>query len=80
MMITGLDPREIVKQEGLQQVSGEEELKAVVKKILDGNPNAIADYKKGKTNALQFLIGRAIAELKGRANPEVLRKLFEEEL
>ncbi len=80
MMDSGLDPGEIVKQEGLQQVSGEEELRALIKKILAENPNAIADYKKGKTNALQFLIGKAMASLKGRANPEILRKLFEENL
>ncbi len=80
MMDSGLDPGEIVKQEGLRQVSGEEELRALIKKILAENPDAIADYKKGKINALQFLIGKAMAELKGRANPEALRKLFEESL
>ncbi|MDP3999772.1 MAG: Asp-tRNA(Asn)/Glu-tRNA(Gln) amidotransferase subunit GatB [bacterium] len=80
MMETGLDPREIVKQEGLEQVSGGEELELMVKKIVEENPNAVADYKKGKTNALQFLVGKAMGALRGRGHPEVLRKLFEEEL
>lgn len=80
MMETGLDPRDIVKQEGLTQVSEEGELLSIVKKIITDNPNPVADYKKGKTNALQFLIGKAMAALKGRANPEVLKKLFKENL
>ena len=80
MQETGGDPHEIVKNEGLHQVSGEEDLQSTVKKILEMNPNAITDYKKGKQNALQFLIGKAMAELKGRGNPEVLRKLFLEQL
>ena len=80
MQDSGLDPREIVKQEGLEQVSGGEELESMVKKILEENPGAVADYKKGKTNALQFLVGKAMSALRGRGNPEVLRKMFEENL
>jgi len=37
----------------------------------------VEDYKAGKTNALQFLVGKAMAELKGRGNPGVLRTLFD---
>ncbi len=80
MMATGLNPKEIVKQEGLEQVSGGSELEETVKKIISENPAAAADYKKGKTNALQFLVGKAMAALRGRGNPEVLRKLLEGKL
>ena len=52
------------------------ELEEVVQKVIDGNSKAIDDYKKGKGNALQFLIGQVMAQTKGRANPEVLEKLF----
>ncbi|PIY58916.1 Asp-tRNA(Asn)/Glu-tRNA(Gln) amidotransferase GatCAB subunit B, partial [Candidatus Wolfebacteria bacterium CG_4_10_14_0_8_um_filter_39_64] len=42
------------------------------------NPKAVEDYKKGKENALQFLIGQAMAKSKGRGNPEIFRKLFKD--
>ncbi|OGY63127.1 MAG: glutaminyl-tRNA synthase (glutamine-hydrolyzing) subunit B [Candidatus Harrisonbacteria bacterium RIFCSPHIGHO2_01_FULL_44_13] len=76
MLETGLDPNQILQQENLSQVSGENELKSIVEKVVKENPNAAADYKKGKVNALQFLVGKAMAELKGRGNPEVLQKIF----
>ncbi len=80
MAETGGDPKQIVKSEGLEQVSGEGELLDIVRKIIAEHPAAVADYKKGKTAAVQFLVGKAIAALKGRGNPGVLKTLFENEL
>jgi len=76
MFLTGLDPRQIIEQKGLKQVSDEDSLKQIVEQIIKENPKAIDDYKKGKENALQFLIGQAMAKLKGRGNPENLKSIF----
>lgn len=78
MFDTGLDPHAILKQEGLEQVSDEGELAAVVKKIIDANPVAVSDFKKGKEAALQFLVGKAMGELRGKGNPQVLQKILRE--
>ena len=80
MAETGLDPRQIVKSENLGQISDSGELRAVVSELLKENPSAAEDYKKGKAQALQFLIGKAMGKLKGRGNPKVLQELFEGEL
>jgi len=80
MFKTGADPRELMKSGGMQQVSGEAELKKIVHEVIESNSNVVADYKKGKKPALEALIGRAMSKLKGRGNPEVLRRLFGEEL
>jgi len=78
MIDTGLDPREIVKNEGLGQISDEAGLHDLVAKIIKENSKPVEDYKNGKEQAIMFLIGRAMATLKGRSNPEVLKKLFRE--
>ncbi len=80
MFETGLDPNAIVQEGGLTQVSDEGALVEVAKKIIAANPNAIADYKKGKENAIMFLVGKCMAELKGRGNPELLRKVIKENI
>ena len=80
MVQTGGDPHEIMKTESLEQVSDEAHLKEIVRAILLANPVAVADYKQGKTNVLQFLVGRAMGDLKGKGNPGVLQKLMKEEL
>ena len=80
MFETGMDPEDIVKNEGMETVSDSAELEAVVKEILEKNPKAVEDYKKGKAASMQFLIGQAMGKLKGRGNPEFLREIFEKKL
>jgi len=80
MVIQGGDPNTLLTDKGLEQVSDEVALGETVSHIIEANPDAVADFKKGKENAVQFLVGKAMGVLKGAGNPQVLRKLFEEEL
>ena len=73
-------PEQIVKEKGWVQISDEGEIKKVVQKILENNPQSVADYKAGKEKALGFLVGQAMKETKGKANPKILNELFLEEL
>ena len=74
------DPEEIIKQNGWIQISDESAIKEVVLKILENNPQSIADFKAGKDRALGFLVGQAMKETKGKANPKMLNDMFLEEL
>ncbi len=74
------DPEEIVKEKGLVQISDEGAIKEVVIKVLESNPQSVADFKAGKDKALGFLVGQAMKETKGKANPQMLNKMFMEEL
>ena len=74
------DPEEIIKEKGWIQISDEGAIKEVVMQILQANPQSIADYKAGKDRALGFLVGQAMKATKGKANPQMLNKMFIEEL
>ncbi len=74
------DPEDIIKEKGWIQISDEGAIKEVVAKILENNPQSVADYKAGKDRALGFLVGQAMKETKGKANPQMLNKMFLEEL
>lgn len=74
------DPEEIIKEKGWIQISDEGAIKEVILKILEANPQSVADYKGGKDKALGFLVGQAMKETKGKANPQMLNKMFIEEL
>ena len=74
------DPEEIIKEKGWIQISDEGAIKEVVEKILANNPQSVADYKAGKDRALGFLVGQAMKETKGKANPQMLNKMFIESL
>ena len=76
MFETGLDPEEILVSENLHTVSDRGELENVVREVLVENEAAVADYKKGKEASLQFMIGKAMAKLRGRGKPDILKELF----
>ena len=74
------DPEEIIKEKGWIQISDEGAIKEVVLKVLEANPQSVADYKGGKDKALGFLVGQAMKETRGKANPQMLNQMFLEEL
>ena len=73
-------PSKIIEEKGWVQISDEGAIKEVVLKILENNPQSVADFKAGKDKALGFLVGQAMKETKGKANPQLLNKMFIEEL
>ena len=70
------EPEEIIKEKGWIQISDEGEIKKIVLEILEANPQSVADYKAGKDRALGFLVGQAMKATKGKANPQMLNKMF----
>ena len=74
------EPEEIIKEKGWIQISDEGEIREVVLKVLEENPNSVADYKAGKDRAIGFLVGQAMKATKGKANPQMLNKMLKEEL
>ena len=58
------DPEEIIKEKGWIQISDEGAIKEVVLKIIEANPQSVADYKAGKDKAVGFLVGQAMKETK----------------
>ena len=73
-------PSKIIEEKGWVQISDEGAIKEVVMKVLENNPQSIADFKAGKDKALGFLVGQAMKETRGKANPQMLNKMFLEEL
>ena len=73
-------PSKIIEEKGWVQISDEGAIKEVVLKIIEANPQSVADFKAGKDKAIGFLVGQAMKETKGKANPQILNKLFLEEL
>jgi len=78
MFKTGADPSHIIKEKKLVQIIDEAEIGKIVKEIIQKNQKAVSDYKKGKENAFQFLIGQVMRESKGKASPAIISKILKE--
>ncbi len=74
------DPVEEVEKEGLAQINDKETVRCFVISAIEKCPKALEDYKKGKTTASKSIIGKAMGESRGKANPALVADLVEEEL
>ena len=81
---TGAAPRDVVAARGLAQVSDETELARVVAEVLAANPDVAADYRAGddkvRKKKIGFLTGQAVKATSNQGNPQVLRRLLEDQL
>lgn len=71
---------EIVKEQGLVQMSDEGELGGIVESVIAANPQSVADFNAGKDKAIGFLVGQIMRQTKGRANPELVNRILKEKL
>ena len=63
-----------------KQISDDGAIRELVNQVLEANPQSIEDYKNGKGRAVGFLIGQAMKLSKGKANPQAVSKIMNEEL
>lgn len=80
MYKTGGDPSQIIEEKNLLQLNDEKHLEEIVDKIMKEHNKSAEDYKNGKENALQFLVGQVMKESKGKANPKVVMEIFKNKL
>jgi aspartyl-tRNA(Asn)/glutamyl-tRNA(Gln) amidotransferase subunit B len=80
MYKTGKSAAQVISEQGLVQVSNEDELRAIAAKVLADNPKPVADYRGGKMGVIGFLVGQMMKATRGRANPELAQRLIREEL
>ena len=76
----GVDPESYCREKGFDAKADESLIQSTVSRIVADNPKIVADFKGGKTQAAQALFGACMRELKGTAEPAVIKKLLEAEL
>jgi aspartyl-tRNA(Asn)/glutamyl-tRNA(Gln) amidotransferase subunit B len=76
----GGDPADIVRRKGLAQVSDTGELDAYVDRVLAEQTQSVEDYRAGRTQALQYLVGQVMRASRGKANPQRVRDILQRKL
>lgn len=73
-----IDPDSYVQEHGLKTVNDEGALRAAVERVIQENPQSVADYRNGKEKAIGFLVGQAMKAMKGKANPGLVKQILKE--
>lgn len=73
------EPAAVVERLGLA-VTGEDTVATAIAEVLAEHPQAVADYRTGKGNALNYLAGQVMKKTRGRADPRELGRRLAEAL
>lgn len=74
------DPGVIVNESGLQQITDAGALDAIAEAVVSANPKSVEDYVGGKETAFTFLMGQAMKQSKGKANPRQISEVLKRKL
>ncbi|MFA6422393.1 MAG: Asp-tRNA(Asn)/Glu-tRNA(Gln) amidotransferase subunit GatB [Candidatus Buchananbacteria bacterium] len=80
MFKTGEAPLQIMEDKNLGVVEDSGEIEQIIDQIISQNPKVVEDFKSGKEAAFKFLVGQAMKESKGRANPSIINELLQKKL
>ena len=80
MFESGKSAQEIVKAEGLEQISDSTQIIRIIDKIISDNPDKVSEYKNGKDKLFGFFVGQTMKATEGKANPAIVNNLLKEKL
>jgi aspartyl-tRNA(Asn)/glutamyl-tRNA(Gln) amidotransferase subunit B len=78
VVTTGAEPRAVVEEKGLGQISDEGELVSLVERLLADNPAQADQLRGGKDKLVGFFVGQAMKATGGRADPARVGELVRE--
>ena len=74
------NPITIIDEKGMRQNSDTDFILSVINEVLNENINLINDYKNGKVNVVDFLVGQVMKKTKGQVNPTITRQTLISEI
>ena len=80
MYSKGLTPDEIIKSQGLQQISDDGAIEEIVMTVINENSTQVAAYLSGKDKLFGFFVGQVMKLTGGKANPKSVNAIFKDKL
>ena len=80
MCSKGLTPDEIIKSQGLQQISDDGAIEEIVMTVINENSTQVAAYLSGKDKLFGFFVGQVMKLTWGKANPKSVNAILKDKL
>ncbi|MDA8905806.1 Asp-tRNA(Asn)/Glu-tRNA(Gln) amidotransferase subunit GatB [Candidatus Thioglobus sp.] len=71
---------EIIKEQGLEQMTDVSSLESVIDEIIAKNLAQVEQFKKGNTKLLGFFVGQVMKATQGKANPKQVNQILDDRL
>jgi aspartyl-tRNA(Asn)/glutamyl-tRNA(Gln) amidotransferase subunit B len=80
VFMEGGEPKTIVEEKGMAQVSDDSALEGWADEAIANNPKSVEEYRGGKQGAINFLMGQVMKASKGQANPGAVMQMLKQKL
>ncbi len=80
MWATGRSAAQIIKEQGLGQISDASALTELIEQVIQNNPDQVASYQGGNEKMFNFFVGQIMKQTKGQANPVQTKQILEDKL
>ncbi|MGE3770566.1 MAG: Asp-tRNA(Asn)/Glu-tRNA(Gln) amidotransferase subunit GatB [Bdellovibrionales bacterium] len=80
MLETGKNPKDIVEEKGLKQVTDTGAIAKAIDEVLAANADKVAEYRSGKDKLYGFFVGQVMKATGGKANPDALNDILKQKL
>ena len=77
---SGASPDEIIKSQGLEQISDDGAIKEIINTVIEENPSQVEAYLGGKDKLFGFFVGQVMKLTQGKANPQSVNAILKEKL
>ena len=74
LLFDGGTPAQLVEKYGLATMGDDSIIDSTIEKIVLENPKSVEDFISGKEKAFGFILGQCMKDLKGKADPALLRE------
>ena len=80
MYKSGKDPKTVIEEKGLVQITDESALAGVISQVMAANPAQLEQYRSGKDKLFGFFVGQVMKATQGKANPQLINDLLKKML
>jgi len=80
MWVCGKNPKEIVEEKGLVQITDLSMLETIIEEVLNQHQDKVQQYKEGKEKLFGFFVGQAMKKTQGKANPNLINDILKNKI
>ena len=80
MCTNGSSPDEIIKSQGLEQISDDGAIEEIILTVINENPSQVEAYLAGKDKLFGFFVGQVMKLTQGKANPNTVNSILKDKL